>query len=200
MTDSVLPAVSAIVLAGGRSARFGSDKLAAPLGGRPLLDHAVDAVAAVARDVVVVAAPDADVRSRSGSRVIHDDAPFEGPLAGCLAGLMAVREPLVLVVGGDMPSLEPDVLRLLVRALEASAADLVALEFRGRRQQLPIAVRTGAGTDAARRLVGEGERRLGALAERLSARTLAEGEWRPLDPDARTLRDIDEPGDLSAGA
>jgi molybdopterin-guanine dinucleotide biosynthesis protein A len=113
-----------------------------------------------------------------------------------MTGLIAAREPLVVVAGGDMPSLDPAVLALLIRALVASSADAALLEHRGRRQQLPFAVRTGAGTDAARRLLAQGERRLGALTDRLTVRVLPEEEWRPLDPDARTLRDIDEPADL----
>ena len=48
--------VSAIVLAGGRSSRFGADKLAASMDGRPLLQHAIDAVARVADEVIVVLA------------------------------------------------------------------------------------------------------------------------------------------------
>ena len=189
-------AVSGIVLAGGRSARFGRDKLAEPVDGRPLLDLAVEAVAVVAGDVLVVAPPDVDPAVPAGARVVHDASPYEGPLAGCLTGLTAAREPLVLVVGGDMPSLEPAVLSLLVRALEASSSDATLLEHRGRRQQLPFAVRTGSGTEIARRLLAQGERRLGALTERLTVRSLSEGEWRPLDPEARTLRDVDEPADL----
>jgi molybdenum cofactor guanylyltransferase len=193
--EHALP-VSGIVLAGGRSARFGRDKLAEPVDGRPLLDLAVEAVAVVAGDVLVVAPPDVDPVVPAGARVVHDASPYEGPLAGCLTGLTAAREPLVLVVGGDMPSLEPAVLSLLVRALEASSSDATLLEYRGRRQQLPFAVRTGSGTEIARRLLAQGERRLGALAERLTVRSLSEGEWRPLDPEARTLRDVDEPADL----
>jgi molybdopterin-guanine dinucleotide biosynthesis protein A len=199
VTAAQLPAVSAIVLAGGRSARFGRDKLAAPVDGRPLLHHAAEAVAAVATDVIVVAPPDVDLAVPEGVRLVHDEAPFEGPLAGCMTGLIAAREPLVVVVGGDMPSLEPAVLALLVRALVASSADAALLEHRGGRQQLPFAVRTGAGTDVGRRLLAQGERRLGALTDRLAVRVLAEEEWRPLDPDARTLRDVDEPGDLPGG-
>ena len=68
-----------------------------------------------------------------------------------------------------MPSLDPAVLALLIRALVASSADAALLEHRGRRQQLPFAVRTGAGTDAAQRLLAQGERRLGALTDRLTA-------------------------------
>ena len=197
MTATPLPAGSAIVLAGGRSARFGRDKLAEPIDGRPLLHLAVEAVAAMAIDVIVVAPPAGAPSLPDGVRLVHDDAPFEGPLAGCLTGLFAAREPLVVVVGGDMPSLDPAVLALLIRALAASSADAVVLEHRGRRQQLPFATRTGAGTAAARRMLAQGERRLGALTDRLTVRVLAEDEWRPLDPDARTLRDVDEPGDLT---
>ena len=192
-------AASGIVLAGGRSARFGRDKLVEQVDGRPLLHHAVEAVAAVATDVLVVAAPDVDPSVPAGTRVIHDETPYEGPLAGCLAGLTAAREPLALVVGGDMPTLEPQVLGLLVRALEASSADVAVLEYRGRRQQLPFAVRTGSGTAIAGRLLAQGERRLSALGERLALRPLSEEEWRPLDPEAWTLRDVDEPGDLPGG-
>lgn len=191
-----VPAVSGIVLAGGRSARFGRDKLAEPIGDTPLLHRAIDAVAAVAAEVIVVAPPDIQPPIPDGVRLVHDSAPYEGPLAGCLIGLTAAREPLVLVAGGDMPFLEPAVLELLVRSLEASATDAVLLEHRGRRQQLPFAIRTGAGTDLATRLLAQGERRLGAIAEHLIVRVLLEGEWRPLDPEARTLRDVDEPDDL----
>ena len=196
MTAAPLPAASAIILAGGRSTRFGRDKLAEPVDGRPLLHHAAEAVAAVATDVIVVAPPDVVPPLPDGVRLVHDEAPFEGPLAGCMTGLVAAREPVVVVVGGDMPSLEPAVLALLIRALVASSADAAVLERHGRRQQLPFATRTGAGTDAGRRLLAQGERRLGALMDRLTVRVLAEDEWRPLDPDARTLRDVDEPADL----
>jgi molybdopterin-guanine dinucleotide biosynthesis protein A len=196
MTAASLPTASAIVLAGGRSTRFGRDKLAEPVDGRPLLHHAVEAVATVATDVIVVAPPDVVPPLPNGVRLVHDEAPFDGPLAGCMTGLVAAREPLVVVVGGDMPSLEPAVLALLIRALVASSADAAVLERRGRRQQLPFSTRTGAGTDTARRLLAQGERRLGALMDRLTVRVLAEDEWRPLDPDARTLRDVDEPADL----
>jgi molybdopterin-guanine dinucleotide biosynthesis protein A len=191
-----LPAVSGIILAGGRSARFGRDKLAEPIGDTPLLHLAIDAVAAVAAEVIVVAPPDVEPPIPDGVRLVHDSAPFEGPLAGCLIGLIAAREPLVLVAGGDMPSLEPAVLELLVRTLAASATDAVLVEHRGRRQQLPFAVRTGAGTDLATRLLAQGERRLSAIAEHLTVRILLEEEWRPLDPEARTLHDVDEPEDL----
>jgi molybdenum cofactor guanylyltransferase len=193
-------AVSGIVLAGGRSRRFGSDKLAARIGGGTLLDRSIAALASVAIDLVLVVAPgDGRVPGPASRplRVVADPEAHGGPLVGLLTGLEAVKQPLVIVVGGDMPTLRPDVLRLLVRMLSTQPTiGGVVLRSRGELVPLPAAVRTGAATDVTRRLVGDGERRLRSLFERLPTRILDEGEWRPLDPDGETLRDVDRPADL----
>jgi molybdopterin-guanine dinucleotide biosynthesis protein A len=193
--------VTGIVLAGGQSRRFGSDKLGATLDGRTLLERAVTAVAAVARDVVVVVAPD-DGRALPEAGVpvrrAVDPEPFGGPLVGLRTGLEVAREPIVVAVGGDMPTVEPAVHRLLVRTLAVGSTDVacVVLSSAGRLVPLPAAIRTGAGTDAASRLVLDGERRLRSLFERLPTEVLEESEWRPLDPGGATLRDVDRPEDL----
>jgi molybdopterin-guanine dinucleotide biosynthesis protein A len=84
-------------------------------------------------------------------------------------------------------------LEALVPAHEAAA-----LQFDGRRQQLPMALRRQAALHAARRLTDSGERRLGALLDALFVATIAEKTWRRLDPGGATLRDIDTPDDLPA--
>jgi molybdopterin-guanine dinucleotide biosynthesis protein A len=200
MTDPMLVAVSGIVLAGGRSARFGSDKLAARVGAGTLLDRSIAALAEVVDEIVVVEAP-GDGRTPAPIarplRLVADSEAHGGPLVGLSTGLEAVAQPISLVVGGDMPALRPEVLRLLVGTLLADPTiDAVVLRSRGTLVPLPAAVRTGAATDVARRLVGDGERRLRSLFDRLPTRILEEGEWRPLDPDGDTIRDVDRPADL----
>jgi molybdopterin-guanine dinucleotide biosynthesis protein A len=196
--------VSGIVLAGGSSSRFGSDKLAARFDGVPLLDRAVAALADVAvgcSEIVVVVAPGDDRELPAAAVPVRravDPAAHGGPLIGLLAGLEVAREPIVVVVGGDMPTLSPDVLAALLRALTATdgSADGAVLVQRGVARPLPAALRNGAATQRARSLIGDGERSLVALVRGLAARELAEGEWRGLDPTGATLRDIDRPGDL----
>jgi molybdopterin-guanine dinucleotide biosynthesis protein A len=133
-------------------------------------------------------------------RAAVDPELHGGPLVGLVAGLEQAREPIALVVGGDMPTLEPRVLAALLRALvearESSAVDATTLIQRGTLRPLPAAVRNGAATEAGRRLLGSGERSLVALFRALRTRTLDEVEWRGLDPTAATLRDIDRPADL----
>lgn len=195
------PGVTGIVLAGGRSRRFGSDKLRAEIDGRTLLDHAVAAVGAVAGEILVVVGPGDDrtlPRSSRPIRRVTDREAGGGPLIGLLAGLEAAAEPLVVVVGGDMPTLLPDVLTLMIRTLTAAdrAIAAVVLTARGRSEPLPAVVRTGAASDVVGRLVADGERSLQGLFTRLPTRALDEGEWRPLDPSGATIRDVDRPSDL----
>ena len=94
------------VLAGGESRRFGSDKLAARLGERTLLDHAIAWLAA-RTDAVVVCGRDA-----AGTMGLTDlPAPGLGPLGGLAAALDHARRhghATVLTIPGDTPDLPVD--------------------------------------------------------------------------------------------
>jgi molybdopterin-guanine dinucleotide biosynthesis protein A len=188
--------VSAIVLAGGRSSRFGRDKLAEPFAGRTLLDHAIAAVGPLARETIVVGRPNETPHLPDGTIVVHDPSAFEGPLIGLLTGLRGATQPVGLVVGGDMPTMVLSVLEALIARLDDPTVDAVVLEDDGRDRPLPTAVRILPATSAAERLVAAGERRLGALYEALATAVIDEPTWRALDPDGKTLRDIDMPADL----
>ncbi len=200
MTERALPLdhVTGIVLAGGRSSRFGSDKLAAELDGRPLLHHALTAVAMVAAQIVVVVAPDAEPAIpqslEARVRVVHDPEPFGGPLVGLVAALAYVDSPIAIVVGGDMPNLVPAVLHRLVTALGPAQAAL--LEVPGRVQPLPAALDVPAARAAGSEVVARGGRSLRDLLGRLDPVVLPAPVWLALDPAAATIADIDRPSDL----
>ena len=188
--------VSAVILAGGRSVRFGSDKLTESVEGRPLLHHAIDGVRPLASDIIVVAAPGGAPSLPDDVRLVHDPVAFEGPLAGLLVGLRAAHEPIVVVVGGDMPTLVEGVLVAMVSGLGAPGIDAVVLEHDGRARPLPLVLHRLIALDATAWLLGSGERRLRALTETVATRIIADTTWRADDPDARTIRDIDTRADL----
>lgn len=188
--------VTAIVLAGGQSRRFGRDKLAESIEGRPLLHHAVASVIGVADEVIVVLAPGAQTELPAGVTIVHDPAAFEGPLVGLLAGLQVATSSTVLVVGGDMPGLQSPVARALLDAVGMPGTDAAVLIDDGRPRPLPLAIRRDAALPAAARIVEAGDRRLGALQEALGAREIAESVWRAVDPDGRSTLDIDSQADL----
>jgi len=185
------------VLAGGRSSRFGRDKLAELVHGRPLLELAIEAVRAVTDDIVVVIASDGGPLAPRNVRVVRDERPFEGPLVALGAGLAASTADRIIVVAGDMPSLLPAVLRRMVDALDDEHIDAVILETPDRPALLPMVLRRTAARPVAERLIAAGMRRLGALPDALGTSLLAAAVWRLDDPEGGTLRDVDTEGDLA---
>jgi molybdopterin-guanine dinucleotide biosynthesis protein A len=193
-----------IVLAGGESARFGSDKLEAELEGRTLLDLAVAAVGAVVPMVIVVFEPGSRRRIESppGVDVVttRDAVTHGGPLSGLEAGLDASIEAgadRVVVVGGDMPTLEPSVLAALISLVGGSSgAAAAAAVVGGAVRPLPCALRAVEAAAATRELLRSPDRSLRAMLARLEVVELPEREWRRLDPEGSTFLDVDVPDDL----
>ncbi|MEO8272447.1 MAG: molybdenum cofactor guanylyltransferase [Chloroflexota bacterium] len=204
---------TAIVLAGGRSTRFGGPKLALEIEGRSLLEHAIGAAAEVV-EAVIVAGSSVPDRFPGGAgdlpiRSVTDDEAFAGPLAGLSGALRVTATGLAIVVGGDMPGLVPDVLRAMIDRLAADdAIDAVVLaspldasaEPAGepaRRQALPLAIDVARGTAASMEAVASGDRSLVRLLDRLRVMEIPASEWLPLDPAGRTLFDVDRPADVA---
>ncbi|MEU4806804.1 NTP transferase domain-containing protein [Actinosynnema sp. NPDC023587] len=124
----------AVVLAGGRGSRLGGvDKAAVRIGGRTLLEHALDAVRGAGR--VVVVGPEKDV---PGVLWTREDPPGGGPAAGVAAGLRHVRADVVVVLAVD----QPGVTASTVERLLATGAPAVLVDEDGRSQWLAGAWRT----------------------------------------------------------
>lgn len=218
MTRGHTPAtVCGIVLAGGRATRFGSDKLSVEIDGLPLLWRAIAAVASVATDVRVVVAPASDPRLPTPDQlpsgvtlsVVRDPESHGGPLVGLAAGLESAVEAspgalaeAALIVAGDMPALRAALLRLMLDRLMAdpTVEAVVLADGTGSRgwRPLPAAVRPAPARRAALAALGSSERSLQSGLSRLRIVTLEEEEWRRVDPEGESLRDVDVPADLAS--
>jgi molybdopterin-guanine dinucleotide biosynthesis protein A len=196
-----IPAATGLVLAGGRSSRFGRDKLRERIGDATLLERAVAAVASTVDEVIILgpAGETAGIGASRGVpiRVAPDRQPWAGPLVAVADALRLVRGPLAIVVGGDMPTLVPAVLGTLLETVaQDERVDAAALLLRDRRLPLPAALRVAAAMPRARELVDDGQRSLRSLLDGLRTRDVEERAWRPLDPDAATVHDVDRLEDL----
>lgn len=191
--------VAGIVLAGGRSRRFGRDKLAEEIEGRPLLHHPVLRLLDVCDRVVVVIGDGIEEPPMPAGVSVtfaRDSTPDEGPLRGLAAGLEVAEGMWAVVTGGDMPDLQPPVLREMLRAARETDAVAVVLSDGGDARPLPCVVRTEPAADAVAVLLGSGRRRLRDLLSAVRTVVIDEPSWTTLDPGRRTLVDIDEPADV----
>jgi molybdopterin-guanine dinucleotide biosynthesis protein A len=118
-----------LILAGGRSQRFGSEKAAARLQGSPLLVHAFRRLMPHCR-LIGVSAPRlsqaAQLAVEIGAALVRDppNAP-SGPLSGVAAGLAWTQregEDLMLTVPCDAPLLPDDLAPRLLAAVEGRDA------------------------------------------------------------------------------
>jgi molybdopterin-guanine dinucleotide biosynthesis protein A len=117
--------IGGLILAGGRSTRFGGEKAVAPYLGRPLIAHVRDVLAPCAA-VAVSARDDSGAAAWAavqGLDVLHDPpgAP-DGPLSGLREGLRWARRrgaPLLATAPCDMPRLPEDLVPRLEAALRA---------------------------------------------------------------------------------
>lgn len=188
-----------IVLAGGRSTRFGSDKLAALYRGMPLLHHPVLRLGEVCTEVVVVIAPGAEEAAMpvgANARFVRDAREGEGPLAGLLSGLEATSTEQAIVAGGDMPDLSTAVLLEMLRVVGETSVDAVVLQDGDRFRPLPCLVSVAPARDAAHALLHADERSLRSLLQALRTAVIDEPTWTALDPSRGSLHDVDEPGDV----
>ncbi|MEV0332256.1 NTP transferase domain-containing protein [Nocardia sp. NPDC050717] len=133
-----MTAADAIVLAGGRASRMGGvDKPAIVIGGRSMLDAALDAVRECGEIVVVGPhRPELDARIRQ----VREVPPGSGPVAAIGTGLTALgagTAPWIVVLAADMPFLTADTVReLLLRATESTTDAVFAIDGSGRPQYL----------------------------------------------------------------
>ncbi|PWV79208.1 molybdopterin biosynthesis enzyme [Nocardia neocaledoniensis] len=133
-----MTAADAIVLAGGRASRMGGvDKPAIVIGGRSMLDAALDAVRECGEIVVVGPhRPELDARITQ----VREVPPGSGPVAAIGTGLTALgagTAPWIVVLAADMPFLTADTVRqLLLRANESTTDAVFAIDSSGRPQYL----------------------------------------------------------------
>jgi molybdopterin-guanine dinucleotide biosynthesis protein A len=120
--------IDGVVLAGGRSRRFGSDKRVALLDGAELVQIAIRKLASVCDGTLYVATGAKRQRLPGTGRAVllADEPPGRGPLGGIAAGLRRARDG-VLVLACDVPIVRTTTLDRIVRSARTSGARPVAL-------------------------------------------------------------------------
>jgi molybdenum cofactor guanylyltransferase len=119
--------VSYIVLAGGKSSRLGRNKILERVGDKALLDRVLSSFSLINDEIILVTTENTElppVKQYSGLKVIVDLFPNRGSLGAIYTGLVTSRFQYSVVVAGDMPFLNVDLLSYMISIAEGF--DLVA--------------------------------------------------------------------------
>jgi len=183
-----------VVLAGGKSSRFGRDKARLSFCGQPLLRRVAERLGRVTGEVLVSGRDPADCGL--GVPWLPDALPGFGPASGVLTVLAAVGRPC-LVVSCDLPFLDEATLVRLLTAWRHRPRHVLMTTFRivetGYVESL-VAVYEPGGVPLLRESLARGEPRLsGIFSEDVRLHIDYSREDRPV---ARAFFNINSPPDL----
>jgi molybdopterin-guanine dinucleotide biosynthesis protein A len=205
--------LTVLILAGGRSRRMGQEKIWLPLGADadavPLIERVVARLRPLAEEFLFSANArepfDALVSSLHSqgipAQVVSDRYPGAGPLAGLHAGLTAARCELLLAVAGDMPFINPALMRHLVALMPGF--DAVVPELPHPRSGEPVreplhALYRRSCLEAVAARLAAGERPMVSFLSDVRVRIVAPDEIRDFDPDFRSFFNVNTPEDWHA--
>lgn len=126
--------IGCVILAAGKSVRFGANKLLAPLAGKQLLEHILDAIPTPCFSQVVAVVSDPEVEALCRHHGVKTVAYEGGPQSQSIRlGLEAVQNAEgCLFVLGDQPLCSTGSIRRLVSAFQAQPQLVHRLAYQGK--------------------------------------------------------------------
>ena len=104
--------ITGVILAGGQSSRFGSNKALAAHGGKPLIQHVTDTISSLFSSCLLVTNTP-ETYSFLNLPMTGDIYLDMGPLAGIHAALVKIKTDWAFVTACDMPNLNPVLIKYL---------------------------------------------------------------------------------------
>ena len=179
-----------VIAAGGKSTRMGQDKRFLPLDGEPLLARTLRKGRAAGFHSIVLAAegPREDLTTLAaeyGAMLVADEIPAQGPAAAIAAGLPAAETEWALVLSGDMPFYDFELVRTLLPYADGDT-QVILPTLSGYWQPLAALYRRDAGAVFGT-AIARGDRKLGVILRGLAVREV------PLTVDAGLFFNVNTP-------
>ena len=141
---------SLLLLAGGKSARMGTNKAELLYEGKTFLEHMLDKAKALGIRKFYISGYDP---RREDVCTVWDLYPNRGPLSGLHAGMAAIDTPYCLVLPVDAPKLPLEILEGLLQCHRNRTSEKVLIWEHGIRQEPLIAVYPTAMADSIAELI-----------------------------------------------
>ncbi|RJR47930.1 MAG: molybdenum cofactor guanylyltransferase [Desulfobacteraceae bacterium] len=190
---SIVKDTAGVILAGGKSQRFGKNKSFIPIDGTPLIEKVVNVMTSVFGHCLIVTNTPEEY-AHLGLPMVQDVIKGVGPLAGILTGLKTIRHQYGFFVACDMPCLNSPFVRYLVGAKEDHDAVVPRI---GRMVEPLHAIYSKTSIGPLGEVIDSGVRQVLELFSRIRVRYVEEEAIRAFDPDLRCFLNVNRPEDLA---
>jgi len=189
---STCSGVSGIILAGGKSSRYGSNKALVKFNGTRLIERAVAAMKTVFQRVVLVTNSPDDYAFLE-LPMVQDLIKGLGPIGGIYTGLETISEKAGLFVACDMPFLQEGLLRHMVDVRQDFDAVIPRMDW----MIEPLhALYTKSCLPVIEASIEAHEYQIVKCLQRLRVRYIEREELLAFDPKLLSFFNINEPKDL----
>jgi len=106
--------MTGIILIGGKSTRFGKDKVVAQLGDKLLIEHVIEVIGPLFDEVLLIGHKRDDLHDFT---IIEDLRPGCGPLGGIYTALSSANTPYSFVFAADMPNLNKELISHMISSV-----------------------------------------------------------------------------------
>ena len=186
------PGVTGLILAGGKSSRYGSNKALVEVEGIRLIERAVRVMKAVFQEVILLTNTPADYTFLN-LPMVEDIIKGLGPIGGIYTGLETMSEEAGFFVACDMPFLNEALLRHMVEVRE----DLDAVVPRMSWMLEPLhAIYTKKCLPVIRTAIDSRDYQILNSFDKIRIKYVDEEELRAFDPKMQSFSNINQPEDL----
>jgi len=167
---------TAIILAGGKSSRMGTEKGMLSINDQTMLEHICKQLRGTFSQILI-SAGDAEKYSFAGFEVVRDKISSQGPLMGIASALEASANEINFVVACDIPHIEMDCVRKMLT--EAKGADIVVPTTDDRKYEPLFAIYRKSALDAIKRTLRKGERKISEVFDKCEVKyiDLGKADW-----------------------
>ncbi len=186
---------SAVILAGGQSKRLGGvNKAYFQVGKRRMLDRILEVLRPLFDEIILVTS-DPGSYLEWDLLIVSDHFDQRSSLTGIHAGLFAASHPHALVAACDMPFIQPELVQMLLKAIEPKW-DVIIPQTAGGLEPL-LAVYSQRCLKPIQHQLTGGRYRIQGFFQQVRIKTIQENQLRRADPELASFFNINSADDLT---
>lgn len=193
--ESSFPAIAGVIMAGGLSSRFGSNKALALFHDKPVIQHVAETLSPLF-PTLLLATNTPEAYAFLGLPTVADIYRNAGPLGGIHAALSSIAEPRGFVAGCDMPLLDSQLIRFLCTLSEKGNWEVV-LPWPASGPEPLYAVYNQSALPVIEKNLKQGRWKLSDTVSELLVRRVEEADLLDIVADLSTFHNINRPEDIA---
>lgn len=184
--------VAGVILAGGKSSRYGRNKSFVEVEGIPLIQRVIDVLEDIFQEIIIIT-NSPERYSHLGLPMYEDIIKGLGPIGGIYTGLMRMGPERGLFVACDMPFLNRSLIIHMVKSIDNFNAIVPRM---GWKIEALHSIYSKSCIPHIRALIDKGQYQIMRLFDMVETRFIEQDEIERFDPDLRSFININYPDDL----